>query len=189
MKCWVRKRFYRISYKQAFIENADIDPLDTNTNDLKKCALQHGLEQVIGMDDASVDDWCDLLMDQVVVPKLGQLRVFIYDYPASQSALAKISMIDSRVAERFELFIDGIELANGFHELADAQEQQQRFENENIKRQATGLAQLPIDNNLIAALESGLPDCAGVALGIDRLLMLIAGVDSISAVTSVSSIE
>ena len=141
------------------------------------------------MDDASIDDWCDLVMDQVVVPAFGKGRVFVYDYPASQAALAKISMSDSRVAERFELFINGIEIANGFHELTDAIEQRERFENENNKRNKSGRSQLPIDENLLAALELGLPDCAGVALGIDRLLMLVAGADSISDVTTASSIE
>ena len=183
------KEILRISYQQAFIEQAGVDPLDTDVSALKQCAHQHGLEQVIGMDDATVDDWCDLLIDQVVVPGFGKCRVFVYDYPASQAALAKISQSDARVAERFELFIDGIEIANGFHELTDATEQRQRFENENMKRKRSGLAQLPIDENLLAALEDGLPDCAGVAVGIDRLLMLTAGTDSISDVMTLSSIE
>jgi len=179
----------RLTYQQVFIEHAGIDPLGVDSASLKKCAQLHGLEHVVGMDAASIDDWCDLIMDQVIVPALGKQPVFIYDYPASQAALARINDNDPRVAERFELFIDGVEIANGFHELTDAKEQRQRFESENIKRQQAGLAQLPIDNNLIAALESGLPDCAGVAVGIDRLLMLMMGVDSISAVTALSSIE
>ncbi|MCK4742711.1 MAG: elongation factor P--(R)-beta-lysine ligase [Sulfuriflexus sp.] len=184
-----KKEVLKISYQQAFIEHAGIDPLDTNQNALKKCAQQNGLEKVIGMDEASVDDWLDLLIDQVVVPKLGRGRVFIYDYPASQAALAEISESDSRVAERFELFIDGVEIANGFHELTDVVEQRQRFESENKKREEVGLSKLPIDENLLAALEEGLPDCAGVAIGIDRLLMIVAGVDSISDVVTISSIE
>lgn len=183
------KEIVRISYQQAFIEHAGIDPLSADPSALEKCAKQNGLEHVIGMDDASVDDWCDLLVDQVVVPALGKDRIFIYDYPASQAALAKISQSDSRVAERFELFIDGVEIANGFHELTNEIEQRQRFDNENKKREGAGLSKLPIDENLLAALEFGLPDCAGVALGIDRLLMIAAGVDSISDVTTVSSTE
>ena len=183
------KEILRMSYQRAFIEQAGIDPLDADTSALKKCAHRHGLEQVIGMDNATVDDWCDLLIDQVVVPAIGKGRVFIYDYPASQAALARISKSDSRVAERFELFIDGIEIANGFHELTDATEQRQRFEDENKEREKTGSPQLPIDENLLAALERGLPDCAGVALGVDRLLMLVAGAYSISEVITASSIE
>jgi len=183
------KEILRITYQQAFIEQAGVDPLNTDTTALKQCAHQHGFEQVVGMDDATVDDWCDLLIDQVVIPGFGKGRLFIFDYPASQAALAKISKRDSRVAERFELFIDGVEIANGFHELTDAIEQRQRFECENNKRNKSGLSQLPIDENLLAALELGLPDCAGVALGIDRLLMLVAGVDSISDTAAASSIE
>jgi len=184
-----KKEIIRISYQQAFIEHADVDPLSSNTAALKECANQNGLEHVIGMDDASVDDWLDLLIDQVVIPKLGLGRFFIYDYPASQSALAKISNNDERVAERFELFIDGVEIANGFHELTDTDEQRRRFENENKKREEKGLAMLPVDENLLSSLESGLPDCAGVAIGVDRLLMLIMGVDSITSVTTMSSVE
>jgi len=184
-----KNEIIRISYQQAFLKYAGIDPLNTEQSELKQCAQQHGLEHVIGMDDASVDDWCDLLIDQVVIPAFGKGRIFIYDYPASQSALAKISDKDSRVAERFELFIDGVELANGFHELTDAQEQQQRFKSENKRREERGLSKLPIDTNLIAALEEGMPDCAGVAVGIDRLLMLILDVDSIADVIAMSSIE
>jgi len=179
----------KLTYQQAFTDYAGIDPLNINLVALKRCAEKHGLVDVIGMEDASTDDWCDLIMDQVVVPKLGQGRVFIYDYPASQAALSKISEDDPRVAERFELFIDGVEIANGFHELTNAKEQRQRFENENIKRKRKGQSPLPIDENLLSALATGLPDCAGVAVGVDRLLMLIAGADSISTVLSASSVD
>ena len=179
----------KMTYQEAFIKYAGIDPLDTNPEALADCAYQHGLEQVIGMADASVDDWCDLLVDQVVIPAFGKSRVLIYDYPVSQAALARISQKDPRVAERFELFINGIEIANGFHELTDAAEQRLRFEEENIERHKKGLVQLPIDENLISALEAGLPNCAGIAIGIDRLLMLITAEDTISAVTSLSSTE
>jgi len=176
------KDIEKITYQQAFVEHAGIDPLDTDSRALKQCAQQHGLEQVIGVDDASVDEWLDLLMDQVIVPAFGKNRVFVYDYPASQAALAKISSSDPRVAERFELLIDGIEIANGFHELTDADEQRRRFKAENSQRQKAGLAQLPIDENLIAALENGIPDCAGIALGVERLLMLLLSQQNISNV-------
>ena len=179
----------KTTYQQAFLEHAGIDPLDTELSALEKCAQQHGFEQVIGMDDASVDDWLGLLMDQVVVPGLGNSRVFVYNYPASQSALAKISVADPRVAERFELFINGVEIANGFHELTDVSEQRQRFVGENKCRNTRGLPELPIDENLLMALEEGLPECAGVALGLDRLLMLLVEAGSISQVTSLASTE
>jgi len=178
-----------ISYQRAFLDYAGVDPLETDSQSLAQCAKQHGLEEVVGMDDASTSAWCDLIMDQVIVPAFGHGRVFVIDYPASQSALAKISKKDSRVAERFELFINGMEIANGFHELTDAEEQYRRFEKENQQRKDSGLTQLPVDMNLIAALEAGLPNCAGVAVGIDRLLMLITGLSSISAVIAMLSTE
>ncbi|MVY05246.1 elongation factor P lysine(34) lysyltransferase, partial [Escherichia coli] len=98
------------------------------------------------------------------------------------ASLAQISPEDHRVAERFEVYYKGIELANGFHELTDAREQRLRFEQDNRKRAARGLPQQPIDNNLLAALEAGLPDCSGVALGVDRVVMLALGAESIGEV-------
>lgn len=178
----------KITYQNVFLKYLAIDPLDAGSHALAECAQQHGLKHIIGMDDANADAWCDLLMEQIVMPALGKGRIFIYDYPASQAALAKINPNDSRVAERFELFIDGVEIANGFHELTNAKEQRQRFENENSQRGEMGLTRLPIDEDLMAALVSGLPDCAGVAVGVDRLLMLIAKVDTIAAVSTAASI-
>jgi len=110
----------------------------------------------------------------------------LYDYPASQAALARIRKggpLEPDVAERFELYIDGVELANGFHELLDADEQRRRFENDLEERRRQGVeSELPIDERLLAALEEGLPPCAGVALGVDRLVMLAAGARSIDEV-------
>ncbi len=111
------------------------------------------------------------------------LHLFI-DFPASQAALAKINPEDSRVADRFEVYFKGIELANGFHELDKPQEQLKRFEDDNAKRIEMGLSSQPIDHHLIEALKAGLPDCAGVALGIDRLIMLALGYDHIDDVTA-----
>ena len=128
-------------------------------------------------------------MDQVVVAGMGEGRTFIYDYPASQAALAKLNPDDNRVAERFELFINGIEIANGFYELTDSSEQRRRFEKENTKREQAGLPIMPLDENLLAGLEAGMPDCAGVALGVDRLLMLLVGADSIAEVLTAKSTE
>ena len=101
---------------------------------------------------------------------------------ASQASLAEISTEDHRVAERFEVYYRGIELANGFRELTDAREQRQRFEQDNRRRAEKGLPEQPIDQLLLAALEHGLPDCSGVALGIDRLIMLALKADSLSDV-------
>jgi lysyl-tRNA synthetase class 2 len=171
----------RISYQQAFLEHAGFDPLAAAMPVIRDCARQHGLSDIVGLTDEDRDAWLDLLMAQVVIPKLSGM-VFIYDYPASQASLARIKAEDPRVAERFECFIDGMELANGFHELTNAGEQRQRFLAENKKRAAAGLPVMPIDNRLVEALEYGMPACAGVALGIDRLLMLSVGAESISEV-------
>ncbi|EPZ4656055.1 amino acid--tRNA ligase-related protein, partial [Shigella sonnei] len=111
---------------------------------------------------------------------------FVYHFPASQASLAQISTEDHRVAERFEVYYKGIELANGFHELTDAREQQQRFEQDNRKRAARGLPQHPIDQNLIEALKVGMPDCSGVALGVDRLVMLALGAETLAEVIAFS---
>ncbi len=117
-----------------------------------------------------------MLLSHCIEPQLGRGRPsFIYDYPASQAALARIRPGQPPLAERFELYLNGIELANGFHELGDPAEQRRRFERDNRLRAARRLPPLPVDEWLLAALESGLPDCAGVALGLDRLLMIAAG--------------
>ena len=100
-------------------------------------------------------------------------------FPASQASLARINKADNRVANRFEVYFKGIELANGFHELSDANEQAARFERDNNKRIALNLPQKPIDQYLLTALDVGLPDCSGVALGVDRLLMLIVNASHI----------
>ena len=119
------------------------------------------------------DTLLQLLFCVVIEPKIGLERpMVVVNFPASQAALARIDTSDRRVANRFEFYYQGIELANGFYELADATEQLQRFEQDNANRVLQGLAEQPIDVNLIDALKSGLPDCAGVALGIDRLMML-----------------
>jgi lysyl-tRNA synthetase class 2 len=108
---------------------------------------------------------------------------FIYDYPESQAALARVELEDGiPVARRFEVYVNGVELANGYHELTDAVEQRRRFERDNARRREYGLPERPLDENLLAALEHGLPDCSGVALGVDRLLMLQLGAINISDV-------
>ena len=171
----------KLTYQQAFINTVGFDPLINDSATFRSCAQQHGMN-VVGMNDASHDEWLDLLMDQAVIPALGKGRLFIIDYPASQASLARLDPNDKRFAQRFELYIDGIELANGFYELTDAVLQRQRFEDDNKKRQYAAKPMMPIDNNFIDALEAGLPDCAGVALGLDRLLMLKTGASDIKQV-------
>ena len=129
------------------------------------------------------DTLLQLLFTFGVEPNIGRDKpTFVYHFPASQASLAQISTEDHRVAERFEVYYKGIELANGFHELTDAREQRMRFEQDNRKRAALGLPQHPLDENLLAALEHGLPDCSGVALGVDRLIMLALKAERLSEV-------
>jgi len=116
------------------------------------------------------------LLTHWIEPRLEPGRlIFVYDYPVSQAALARLRPGDPPAGERFELYVNGLELANGFHELGDADEQRRRFEMENAARRTQGLPVMPIDEKLLLAIEAGLPDCAGVALGFDRLVMLAAG--------------
>jgi len=129
------------------------------------------------------DDLLDLVLTHVIEPRLGHCQpTFIHDYPASQASLARVRDEDPPLAERFEVFAEGIELANGYHELVEPVEQKRRFEADIKMRERQGLPTVPIDERLLAALEHGLPDCSGVALGVDRLIMLAAGTRNIADV-------
>lgn len=182
----------RSSYRDAFIRHAGVDPFLAARAALEaRCVVALGeLPSMpsgndLGLDESRARDFClDLLMSHVVGPQLGRDGPeFLIDFPASQAALAKVCRdVDPPVAERFELFWHGIELANGFHELTDAAEQQQRFEADRARRIAGGRAAPPYDAQLIAALTHGLPACAGVAVGLDRLLMLMLGLPHIGDV-------
>lgn len=178
-------RCNRLTYQQAFERALGINPFQASLDDLGHCVTANGI--AIAQDDFSRDDYLDLLMGHCVSPGLGKSAPeFVYDYPASQAALARISPDNPAVAERFELFWQGVELANGFHELADATEQRERFSKEQSKRAEQGKKVPPVDTHLLTALEHGLPDCAGVALGIDRLLMLKLQKSSIDEVMAFS---
>jgi len=162
----------KLTYQQAFEAVFKIDPLVASLNTLKKLCHQHGFEN-IAKDEEDRDTLLQLLFSMVVEPTIGQQRpCFIYNFPASQAALAKINQEDPKVADRFELYFKNMELANGFNELTDASEQLKRFETDNQKRAKMGLTQIAIDYNLIDALSFGMEQCSGVALGIDRLIML-----------------
>jgi lysyl-tRNA synthetase class 2 len=171
--------FTRTSYKDLFSQSLGLD--------IDRLSLQslrgHCLQMVPGTRVAELEfDQClDLLLTMIIAPTMQGYQ-FVYDYPKSQAALARINASNSGVAERFELFFDGIELANGFSELTDATQQRLRFEQDIEVRRQRGLPQYAIDELLLAALESGLEDCAGVALGLDRLLMVLLDLDSIDQV-------
>lgn len=173
----------RWSYRELFQRFLGLDPYRSCAPELAACARSQLIPIPPGMPVAELDPWLDLLLTHRIEPLLGQGRLsFVYDYPVSQAALARLRPGDPPVGERFELYLNGVELANGFHELGDAAEQRRRFERENAKRLALGLPAMPADEHLLAALESGLPDCAGVALGLDRLVMLAAGKTSLQEV-------
>lgn len=172
-----------LSYREAFERHLDLNPHRTTVAELAAGAARFGVSIPPGMPANDVDPWLDLLLTHRIEPHLGQGRLcFLYDYPASQAALARLRPGDPPIGERFELYLHGIELANGFHELGDAVEQRRRFAAENAARRVRGLPMMPMDENLLAALEAGLPDCAGVALGVDRLVMLAAGKNSLAEV-------
>jgi len=173
--------FSRISYKDLFSQSLDLDIDRLTLEDLRA----HCLQMVPGtsVTELEFDQCLDLLLTVVIVPSMQGYQ-FIYDYPKSQAALARINANNNNVAERFELFFDGIELANGFSELTDCTQQRSRFEQDIENRRQRNLPQHSIDEHLLAALESGMEDCAGVALGLDRLLMVLLGQDSIDQVLS-----
>ena len=162
------------SYQQAFEMILAINPLTASDHVIKAKALaQVDIQMDAG---APRDAWLDLLMSHCIEPNLPKACV-VFDYPASQSALAMIHIdaFGNQVARRFEVYVNGMELANGYEELTDAQEQEQRFVMDNAARLAMGKTPMAADDRLIQALAAGLPECAGVALGIERLLMLASG--------------
>lgn len=161
----------RITYTDLFQSLLNLDVHHATLVELRACADAHALS--IQGEITDRDTWLNLLMSHCIEPKLGQEQpCFIYDFPASQAALARIRPGTPSLASRFEVYVKGIELANGFHELQDASEQRRRFEQNLIERHKHGLPDLPLDEYFLASLTHGLPDCAGVALGIDRLIML-----------------
>ncbi len=167
-----------ISYQNIFLNYLAIDPLVADMDQLQQCAQQQGITIE---SDLTRDDWLNLLFSHYIEPKIGlEKPLFVYHYPASQAALAKLSQQDSRVAERFEFFYRGYELANGFGELGDFSEQRQRFEAELELRTKKGLQQVPLDEKFLASLEADFPFCSGVAMGVDRLVMLALNVNTIA---------
>ncbi len=160
----------KVAWRELFLDRFGWDPLEAEVEEMAATAAALGLEAE-GLETR--DQWLDLLMSLALEPELGRGRLtFVHGYPASQASLARLCPDDPRLACRFELYLEGMELANGFHELADAAEQLARFEADNRARRAGGREPLPVDLRLIEALRRGLPDCAGVALGLDRLLMV-----------------
>lgn len=171
----------RVAYRDLYRDRLGVDPF---------LAGEHELRNALGdvaVDPAGLvrDDWLDLLMTHRLQPAFDRDTLLsVHDWPATQAALAKLRDTGEgfAVAERFELYLGPVELANGYHELLDAAEQRQRFERDCRVRDARGDVQLPVDERFLAALRHGLPQCAGVALGVDRLLMAMLGTDRIADV-------
>jgi lysyl-tRNA synthetase class 2 len=173
----------RVTYREVFLRALALDPITASLPDLERAADGLGFVRGDAVAPRTRDDLLDFLMAVHVGPALGRRGLsFVYGYPASQASLARLDPNDARVAQRFELYRDGVELANGYHELSSGTEQRARFEADNLERRRRGLPVFPIDEQLLAALAAGLPDCAGVALGFDRLLMLTAGAAHIDEV-------
>jgi lysyl-tRNA synthetase class 2 len=168
----------RLSYSAALQRHAGIDAHNASDSDLNESAARHGIVCQAELDRHAK---LDLLMGLVVGPRLGLERpCFLCDYPASQAALARLKPGFPPVAARFELYLDGVELANGFHELVNGGEQRARFTQDLELRRARGQVMRPLDEHLLAALTAGLPDCAGVALGFDRLAAIALGAAGIA---------
>ncbi len=163
----------RFTYLEIFQQFLQIDPHQASLEQLKQVG-QHFKLYTENLALTEKDDYLDLLMTHLIEPNLPQHPIFIYDFPASQAALARLRPGKPTVAERFEVYVQGLELANGFHELSSSSEQRQRFNDDLAQRKKAGYPDIPIDEHLLAALAHGLPDCAGVALGVDRLILLAA---------------
>lgn len=166
--------YHVLSYREAFRTHLGIDYLYATNQELLSYVIKRGIIPYPGIEEEGKDSILNLLLGTFIEPKLGQneLCVLAY-YPYTQAALAKTCLIDDELAaERFEIYYKGIELANGYHELADANEQRQRLKEANILRANLGKTELPIDEHFLKALEKGLPECCGVAVGFDRLMMM-----------------
>lgn len=173
----------KMSYQKLFLQQLEIDPLQANCLQLLACAVEQGItlsKKLTALQDK--DTYLNLLMSHCIEPKLGlQQPVIVYDYPASQAALAKLDKNDPRVAQRFEVFYQGVELANGFCELNNSAEQRTRFQDYQNESKQLGLPAHELDEIFLMSLDY-LPDCAGVALGLDRLLMLLLNLKQIDQV-------
>ena len=172
-----------LDYAEAFKQHANVDVFGATHDQLAACVdAETDLCRAIG---DNTDDWLDLILSTVVTPRFAPDKLTVLrHYPASQAVLARICPVDNRVADRFEVFFGAMEIANGYIELTDANDQRHRFESDLQKRRLSGRPGHPYDRHLITALEVGLPECAGVAIGLERLLMVHDRTDDIRDVIS-----
>jgi len=175
-----RMVFERLSYAEVFSRHLDFNPHTAGLDVLRNATSQAGINTVEGLHDDDRNGYLDLLLTHIIEPKLGcDVPCFVYDYPASQAALAQLRPggggRDIAVAERFELYMNGCELANGYFELRDSDELSKRIQQDHASRQKISAKDVPADSHFLAAMSHGLPACSGVALGFDRLVMLAVG--------------
>jgi lysyl-tRNA synthetase class 2 len=162
-----------ISYTEVFRRYTELDPLTFSVQAYIECARSNNLNDAELICSENHSMWLDFLFSFLIQPQLGKQSIcMIFDYPASQSSLARVKIGDQRLVERVEVFVDGVELGNGYFELTDSVEQQQRFDCERELRKQMGLYVPNVDKRFLNAIESGLPDCSGMALGLDRLMMI-----------------
>jgi len=175
----------KMTYAEAFERYLSLAVLEADVGTLKAKAEQQGIRDIVGMDNAPLDAWRDLLLTHAVAPYLGVTQpTFVYDYPASQAALACIRDDDIAIAERFELYINGIEIANGYQELSGRQVHLARFLAESHIRKKNNQDVIVFDEKFLQEVEE-LPFCAGVALGLDRLLMVMGGKNRLADVLAI----
>lgn len=170
----------KVSYREAFQQQLGLDPHSGSTSELLSLIAKLDFQPPENWRAMDRDDWLNLLLLEFVEPSLADQPTILYDYPASQAALAQIRQDETPVAERFELYVNGVELANGYHELLDPDELLARNRKVNEQRRADGRIELPEESHLIAAMRHGLGDCAGVAVGMDRVLMIAESLPDIS---------
>ncbi len=179
----------RLTFECAFHEATQLRLFDSSAKDLANWATRSGLVDDVNWTD-DWDDWVNLIFSDRIQPTLGMIRpTMVTNFPASQAALAVLSLADARTAERYEIFYQGVELANGYHELLDSDVLRERDEASNRARLSDGKQALPMCEKLLNAMESGIPGSCGCALGFDRLVMLACGANSLAEVVSFTAAD
>jgi len=179
------KQVDQISYSDAFVKYANVDPATASIDEFKSVCKSRSVDASSFENETDRDMWLNLIMSEIVEPMLGiSAPVIVFNFPASQSALAKVcqSTNGHEVARRFELYVNGVELANGYHELLDADELERRNQKVNDQRASDGRDGLPSQSEMLQAMRHGLPECSGVAVGVDRLMMVLLEKESIGDV-------
>lgn len=184
MLCFGQNLAFRtVTYQQLFQQLTGMDPHRSSLNDLMKYAADQGNSEAVNICAGKLSNGLDYVFSQYVQPNLKcEVVYFVTDYPECMAMLAKLGANNPVTAKRFEVYFNNVELANGYEELTDANEQHERFQHELMEREEGGLSDLPMDKNLLAALAHGMPECSGVALGLDRLLMLMTDASAIDDV-------